>query len=160
MYIISHRGYLNGPNEDQENNPVHINKIIFDYRKSLLNVEVDLWKIDDKFFLGHDNPKHEINEGFLIKNAEVLWIHCKNVEALEFVASHKQHFIYFWHENDTYTVTSNGIVWNHAHKNTNLKNSIGLFFTIDSLPKELDKTNFFGICTDYPIELQNILSMT
>ena len=60
MFLISHRGNLNGAEFDQENKP--------DFIRSALNysfdVEVDIWFIDDNFYLGHDSPDYPIDTTF------------------------------------------------------------------------------------------------
>ena len=48
MKIISHRGNLKGPDNKNENTQSHIDISL----KSSYDVEIDLWKIEDKFFLG------------------------------------------------------------------------------------------------------------
>ena len=62
MIFISHRGNINGPNKLMENNPSYI--------LSALNegyeCEIDVWKIKDKRFLGHDNPDYEVDKQFLL----------------------------------------------------------------------------------------------
>ena len=59
--IIAHRANLNGPNSAEENHPASIDRAI----DQGFDVEVDLWFLDGKYFIGHDNPDHEINEDFL-----------------------------------------------------------------------------------------------
>ena len=57
MKYIAHRGNLNGPNRLLENKPDYLNVAL-----SLgYDVEVDVWFIDGKFFLGHDRPDYEID---------------------------------------------------------------------------------------------------
>lgn len=46
MKIISHRGNLNGPSPKTENTPEQIDFAL----KKGFDVEIDLWKINDKFF--------------------------------------------------------------------------------------------------------------
>ena len=46
MILISHRGNLNGPNEDRENSPYYIMEAIDDG----YDVEVDLWWVDGKVY--------------------------------------------------------------------------------------------------------------
>ena len=62
MEIVSHRGNLNGAS-DNENHPDQILKTLNDFR-----VEVDVWFIDGKWFLGHDNPDYPIAIDFFHKN--------------------------------------------------------------------------------------------
>ena len=60
MKLISHRGYINGPNKTEENSPEHILNAI----NNGYDVEIDVWFIDDKWYLGHDNPTYEIKYHF------------------------------------------------------------------------------------------------
>ena len=60
MKIISHRGNLHGKEVDNENNPEYIKKAL---RK--FEVEVDVWFIDDSWFLGHDRPQYPVDLDFL-----------------------------------------------------------------------------------------------
>lgn len=74
MNLISHRGNLDGPNINTENNPKQIIKAL-----ELFRVEVDCWFTMGKFYLGHDEPKYEIDKYFLFNSA--LLIHCKNLDS-------------------------------------------------------------------------------
>ena len=136
MKIISHRGNLSGPNSLTENTPDQIDKVI-----SLgIEVEIDVWLKNNKLFLGHDIPLHEINHKWLNTRSRSLWIHLKNLDAVEYMVGHN--FNYFWHENDKITLTSQGIPW--CYPGVYLKNGITV-----CLNKEKISKNIFGICTDY-----------
>ena len=50
MYLISHRGNLNGIQKDKENEPEYIISAI----DKGFDVEVDVRFENNKFFLGHD----------------------------------------------------------------------------------------------------------
>jgi hypothetical protein len=101
--LISHRGNLNG-RTDRENCPSQIDYAI---DKGFM-VEVDLWLMDSRLCLGHDCPSQIINEDFLEDRFSNLLIHAKNIEALDYLNCGFLH--YFWHENDRYTLTSQGII--------------------------------------------------
>ena len=58
MYLISHRGNLNGIQKNRENSPSYINEAI----EKGYNVEVDVRYEKNKFFLGHDFNQYEINK--------------------------------------------------------------------------------------------------
>ena len=58
MYLISHRGNINGIQKNKENEPHYINKAI----ESGFDVEVDVRFTEGKFFLGHDNDQYEIDK--------------------------------------------------------------------------------------------------
>jgi hypothetical protein len=136
MILISHRGNVNGRFEDWENKPEYIDDAL-----SLgYDVEVDVWFIDGKFMLGHDEPQYEIDYKFLMN--EKLWCHAKNLDALFEMKKYAIH--YFWHETDTVTLTSKNYVWAYPGKQP-IKGSIAVM-------PELENDNVLlctGICSDY-----------
>lgn len=136
MLLISHRGNLFGPNEKEENKPQYIDQCIQNY-----DCEVDFWAIGNKLFLGHDFPNYEISFNFLIDRIDKLWIHCKNIESLEFMD--QSQFNYFWHNNDKATITSHNYIW--AYPNIVIKNSIAVLPELHNTPI----INNLGICTDW-----------
>ena len=148
MKIISHRGNLTGPNPLRENSIDYIEEAITEG----FDVEVDLRVEDDEFYLGHDDAQYFVTLGWLIKYRDLLWIHCKNREALEKMSSFAIEFNYFWHESDRYTITNKGIGWvlvgqlPYSKSVIVLPESISLY---DYHPEYIK--NSFGICTDKPI---------
>jgi len=132
MLFISHRGNVLGPDKKLENNPVHISELSKKY-----NFEIDLWALKDKIFIGHDTPEKQINPSFFNKK---MWIHCKNLEAVNYISNTK--FNWFWHENDKMTLTSKGKVW--CFPEVYLPEGITVML---EYKKELPKIK--GICTDF-----------
>ena len=61
MLYISHRGNLNGINPKQENKPSYILNAL----ERSFDVEVDIWFVKGKFYLGHDEPKDLIDKSLL-----------------------------------------------------------------------------------------------
>ena len=139
MILISHRGNLNGKREEYENHPVYIDEAI----KSGFDVEIDMWMIEGVLLLGHDEPQYGITQDWLNKRVSKLWIHCKNIEAMEWFDT-IQGFNYFWHENDTVTLTSQMTMWVYPGKQP-IKNSIAVMPEIygDNI------TECLGVCSDY-----------
>ena len=80
MKIIPHRGNINGPIQGEENTLTQIKKCL----NLGLEVEIDIRVKKNKAWLGYDNYEEEISEGFLQKFSGSLWIHCKNIEDLNF----------------------------------------------------------------------------
>ena len=142
--LISHRGNTDGPNPEHENKPSRIEEVLdMNYY-----VEIDVQYIDGKFWLGHDEPQYEIDEEFLItKN---LYCHAKTIEALvalkELADSYPgRYLIYFWHQDDDYTLTNMGDIWVYPGKPV-LDNCIAV------LPETIDNYDIskaIGICSDY-----------
>ncbi len=108
MILISHRGNLNGKTDD-ENKPKYIEEAL----SQGFDVEVDVWYIDNQFWLGHDKPQYKVSEGFLEHHS--LWCHAKNIQAL-YVMDKNYHIHCFWHQEDDVTLTSRGFFWTYPGK--------------------------------------------
>ena len=138
MILISHRGNIDKKSLDLENKPDYIDQAIgLDY-----SVEVDIRVIEGSFYLGHDKPQYRVTQDWLNKRLDKLWIHCKNIEAVEWFAMIGR-FNYFWHETDTLTLTSKGYIWVYPGKQI-VKNSIAV------LPEIFNDniSECVGICSD------------
>lgn len=140
MILISHRGNINGRFESRENDPSYIDVAI----KEGFDVEVDVWYINNGLYLGHDKPQYVVDFRWFRDRLNHLWIHCKNTESLSFFNSLHYPMNYFWHQEDTLTLTSRGHIWVYPG-NQPIKNSIAV------LP-ELFNDNLddcIGICSDF-----------
>lgn len=104
MIYISHRGNLIGSDIKLENTIYGIEKCL----TMNLDIEIDVWLKDNNLYLGHDYPKNKISIDIL-KNKKI-WCHAKNIDALLYLSQYND-IHYFWHENDTYTITSKQIIW-------------------------------------------------
>jgi hypothetical protein len=139
MILISHRGNINGKIPEKENNPEYIDKAIsLDYE-----VEIDVWCIEGILLLGHDEPQYGVTQQWLNKRSQSLWIHCKTVEAMEWFNS-IEGFNYFWHEEDTVTLTSKGFIWAYPGKQP-IKRSIAVMPEINND----DIIQCIGVCSDF-----------
>ncbi len=142
--FISHRGNLDGPNKKIENTIKQVELVI----NEGFECEIDVWFVDNKLFLGHDNPDNEISLDWLKKNSQSLWIHCKNFESLNLFKNLGGLFNYFWHQKDDFTLTSKGYIWTYPEKKYD-KNSV-IVKLDNELPKDL---NIYAICTDFVTEM-------
>ncbi len=140
--IISHKANLSGPNPETENKPEHIEWVIKQYD---LDCEVDIWNIHNEWYLGHDYPQYKIDYFWLLKYKKWLWLHCKNLLALDNLSS-GDNFNCFWHENDGYTLTSKGYIWTFPNYLTTSNCIIVLKNENDVIPSEAK-----GICTDFSL---------
>jgi hypothetical protein len=138
MILISHRGNLNGPNEVRENSPYYIMEAIDEG----YDVEVDLWWVDGKVYLGHDEPQYEVSDEWLGERIDKLWIHCKNVESLNWIRNTSLH--YFWHEQDTLTLTSKNHMWVYPSKQP----IIGSIAVMPEIHND-DISKCLGVCSDF-----------
>jgi len=135
--IISHRGYENGEDNLLENNPMQIQKMLYNN----IQVEIDVFYRENNFFLGHDEPKYQIDINFLKQKG--LWCHAKNLESFEKMLENNIHC--FWHQQDDFALTSKGFIWTYPNKGLT---NISICVLNDQILKEIPKC--FGICTDYP----------
>jgi hypothetical protein len=111
MILISHRGNINGKNTEKENHPSYID--------TALNlgddVEIDIWYIDDKLWLGHDEPQYEVSLEWLELRSPSLWIHCKDMNSLSYLNEYSDkvssQFNYFSHDVDMGVLTSHNYIW-------------------------------------------------
>lgn len=140
MILIAHRGNTQGPNKELENHPDHI----FNALRLGYHCEIDVWFIDGKFKLGHDNPQYDFPFDLFHNYFSKLWIHCKNIEALIQLQKIDSgiRLNYFWHDQDYATLTSKGFIWS-IH---NIENGIVVMPEATSTePSNIVK----GICSDY-----------
>jgi hypothetical protein len=135
---ISHRGNIDGKNPSMENHPSYIDKAI----ELGYAVEIDIWMVEGVLLLGHDEPQYGITQNWLNERYEHLWLHCKNIEAMEWFSAIGR-FNFFWHETDTVTLTSNGYMWAYPGKQP-------IVDSIAVMPEIHNDSTFLclGICSD------------
>jgi hypothetical protein len=149
MRIISHRGCLDGPDPLIENNPNQIDHAI----QHTLDVEIDLWMVHENLFLGHDDPHYPVTIDWLNERSDKLWVHCKNIKALEYLSLHKSNLNYFFHQTDHVTLTSKNFLWVYP-KMEFTENSVIVAIDQCDLKKLKDsKIQPMAICTDYPLSM-------
>ena len=148
---ICHRGNLNGKS-DKENNPEQI-QYCLDHG---LDVEIDVWYINDEFYLGHDIAQYKVDSGFLYKKG--LWIHCKNVEALDILKDRVALYC-FAIDKDDYVVTTKNDIWLSPTYGKSYKGAICVMpedprwkFSSEHL------LDFAGICSDNIYYYQNYVT--
>jgi len=105
MILISHRGNTQGRIEPLENTIEYI----LDAVKKGYDCEIDVWRMDGNWFLGHDQPEQQIPEDTL--QNKHFWCHAKNIEA--FIKLKEIGIHTFWHQEDRYTLTSRGYIWQY-----------------------------------------------
>ena len=141
MILISHRGNLDG-DSNYENHPSTIDKAI----NLGFDVEVDVYLKNSKIYLGHDYPNYEIDFSWINNRKESLWIHCKDIESIEYL-SNKDGLNYFFHNTDKCTLTSKGYIWVYPGCQP-VKKSIAVMPEIYN--DEIK--GCIGVCSDYIIK--------
>lgn len=149
MIIIAHRGNIDGSIPELENHP--------DYLISAVSlgfyVEVDVWKVGDDFYLGHDSPQYLVDKEFLLNRS--FWHHAKNIKAMHALNTMKPNNLIncFYHDTDDCTLTSGGWIWTYPGKELT-ESSIAV------MPERVghwdNEDACDGICTDYPVRYRKL----
>lgn len=140
MKLIAHRGNTDGKVELRENEPTYIDLAI----SKGYDVEIDVWYEYGILWLGHDKPQYGVEFEWIVDRISKLWIHCKNIEAIIYFKECGYPLNYFWHENDTITLTSHNHIWAFPGKQL-IKNSIAVMPEIFND----DVSKCMGVCSDY-----------
>lgn len=143
MKMIAHRGLFQGPNKDKENHP---DQIVLALSKGY-DCEIDLWRKEGEWWLGHDEPQYKVTEDFVGKQG--LWLHCKNLEALYELIDRPFRYVYFWHQEDDFTLTSNDVIWTYPGKKLTDKSVAVMPERCPSYWEYIKGRNLIGVCTDY-----------
>lgn len=145
MLLIAHRGNLKGPNPEEENTVGYLQSAL----DKGYDVEVDVWYVDGKLYLGHDEPGEEAPLGFLRQDG--VWAHAKNVFSLDYLLDTGVHC--FYHIDDPMTVTSRGFIWCFPAIYPTER-------SVAVMPEVFPTTNnlseFFGVCTDLVEEYKGL----
>ena len=172
--MIAHRGNLNGPNKEMENKPEYVMANLdlmmttsggqWELKRCVL-AEIDVRYIvkegneggigddleggckDGEWWLGHDTPDYKVTLDFL--KHPLLICHAKNFEA--FVRLLKEGIHCFWHQDDDYTLTSNGWLWAYPGKDSSMGIAVMPETAHGTNPKDWSSITRLtrGICTDY-----------
>ncbi len=147
MIFIAHRGNVFKKDSSRENSPEYIDEAI----DMGFDAEIDIRIIDGSIppgdiFLGHDYPEHKVELDWLIKRKNNLWIHAKNIDSLSWFLNSPVSWNVFWHQEDSYTITSRGYIWAYPGKRVT-KNSI-IVMPETCFYSNRDIENCAGICSD------------
>jgi len=138
---IAHRGNLRGPIPSRENRQDYIDQAL----ERGFEAEVDVWAINENLWLGHDSPQYETNLNWLEERSSHLWVHCKNLGAVDYLASTELNW--FFHNQDDLTITNKGFLWCFPGMTLLSTEFVMLSFGHEKPPIP---SNAIGICSDYP----------
>ena len=141
MILISHRGNIDRIVFKRENTQLYIQEaIVLGY-----DVEVDVWCLDNTFWLGHDEPQYKVDIVWLLNRKDKLWVHCKNFEALTELIDTELRV--FYHQKEDYTIISDKHIWAHNLNNVDDKCIIPMLSRDDLM--NWTPVEVYGICSDY-----------
>jgi hypothetical protein len=155
--LIAHRGLVDGPDKDKENSI----SAILAARHQGFDVEIDLWYQNYCWYLGHDEPKEQIPQEWLLSwdnydGRHHLWIHAKSISTLyqlrRIWAGHV-----FFHENDPCVLTSSGYIWTFPGKELT-PGSICVMPEVAGVLGDVKNLNVAGYCSDYVRNIRETLN--
>lgn len=142
MIKIAHRGNYKGRDPLRENTKEYIEEAIV----AGYDVEIDVWLLDGKWYLGHDFPKEEIELSFMERPQ--IWTHAKDLRG--YVSLYNNPKVHtFWHDKDEFVFTSKGIKWAKCGIHTH--DGIIVMPECDTYMSSAISNGFFtplGICSD------------
>ena len=136
MKLISHRGNINGPNPEMENDPRYVENTL----AKGFSVEVDVWNKGLDFYLGHDKPQYQVSKLFLRHRA--VWGHAKTIETFEKLIEIGAHC--FSHDQDEVALTTKGYFWSGWGNQLTKKSICVMPPQNEELPSYIA-----GVCSDY-----------
>ena len=143
---ICHRGNLNGPTKELENNfGILIQRAI-----QGSHVELDVWYHENNLWLGHDKPEYKITIDWLASSKRRL-IHAKNGTTFEHLLQESGRkaldLHIFYHTEEDYVLTNKGLVICYPGKPL-LQGSLSMMPERASYTQsDLEKT--FSVCSDF-----------
>jgi hypothetical protein len=149
MLFISYRGIYDGTNYEDANSPNQIAKA-FGYGVSVM---ADVWRQEDKIYLGNDQPLYEVTAKYI--QGKKWWLNARNTEMQLWLAEQNPNLYPNWFYFNTptppppYVTASNGKLITPGTEPINNNSVIflpeindrGLFSTV--------KLKCFGICSTY-----------
>jgi hypothetical protein len=142
MILISHRGNIDRCSE-RENSPDYIDEAL----GKGYYIELDVRKINDKLYLGHDSPQYETTLDWLLQRNQKLFIHTKNVDALNFLID--KNLKTFYHQNEDHVIINNcNLIWSNKLSEVRSLSVIPLLSRED-IAQHYYYSNVYGICSDF-----------
>ena len=90
MLYISYRGIYDGTNYEDANTPSQLGKAM----GMGFSCMIDIWKVDDKFYLGSDQPLTEVTEKYIQGNR--WWINARNTAMQNWLPTQNQKLYPNW----------------------------------------------------------------
>ena len=149
MKLLAHRGNTSGVNASYENNPEYLKHAI-----SLgWDIEIDARLIDNKMWLGHDEPKYALNYEdfmFFLVHREVWW-HAKDYVTLSNLMNRGPWMKVFAHEADTYGLVNGGYIWTADTTIQLEENNHTIFVVLPDISGCMEiakEAKLYGLCSD------------
>jgi YrbI family 3-deoxy-D-manno-octulosonate 8-phosphate phosphatase len=149
MKIYAHRGNLNGPNPERENNPKYLDEAL----KAGFCVELDVWFKDGCWFTGHDKPTFIVPLQYLMDSNKLC--HAKDLATCKELEKYDYAIHYFYQDEEMAVHTSEGICLLHEKFVEIYTDSfkINQQIYVDLSPTPQFFPSAYGLIVDYPKEI-------
>ena len=115
-----------------------------------LHATVKLFNEDKTSSYFSENNSEFLEEtGYQCENLKYLLLHCKNLDALYELMRRPFKYVYFWHQEDDFTLTSNDVIWTYPGKHLTNKSVAVVPERCESYWKHVKTLDLVGVCTDY-----------
>ena len=156
MNLISHRGNIGGAQPTFENSPSYILEAI----EEGYHVEIDMWCVGDRWYLGHDDPQYLVDDIEQYIYNHNYYIHCKDIATLvemkNLMMKQKpmDHYLktadFFYHTEEPVIMTSSGLLWAFPGVAVPTKHACCVMPEYADWNKEdLQEIGFGAVCSDW-----------
>lgn len=157
MRYISHRGNLTGPKTALygENHPRSIEEFLRLHPEEDIACEVDVWWQEGKgFYLGHDKPEYPVDKTFF--RARRIFTHCKDIQSFYLLKLEEDTSIkaFFHQRDDVVQISNSKCIWSFPRAEV-LLTPLSIAVLPELVPNWAGLNKCAGVCTDYPIKLQD-----
>jgi hypothetical protein len=151
MIFIAHRGNVHGPDPRLENEPTYVDKALF--AGFFAEVDVRASSTPGMFVMGHDHGEYSLDISWFLERREKLFIHAKDLTTYTYFLDDSRSWNVFWHQEDSYTLTSSGYIWAYPGSELNNKCICVMPETVSYSDEQL--STCAGICSDFVGSLCN-----
>lgn len=149
MVYISYQGIFDGQDYQDSNTPSQISKAL----ANGFSVMIDVWRVDNKLYVGNGQPLNEVTEKYIQGNR--IWINAQNDEMKEWIVTQPSRLYpnYFWFEASTppppYATASNGKLITPGTVPINNDSVVFLPEISDRSLFSTTKLRCYGVCSTY-----------
>jgi len=149
MLYISYQGIYDGQNYEDANTPNQIGKAL----NHGFSVMIDVWRVDNKLYVGNGQPLIEVTEKYIQGNR--FWINAQNTDMQDWISAQPINLYpnYFWfvpsNPPSSYVIASNGKLITPGTVPINNSSVIYLPEISDMSLFSTVKLKCYGVCSTY-----------
>ncbi len=156
MRYISYQGIFDGSDYQDANTPNQIGKAL----NNGFSVLIDVWRIDDKLYVGNGQPLIEVTEKYI--QGDRFWINAKNSDMQDWISAQQSSLYpnYFWFNTPNpppaYVTASNGKLITPGTVPINNDSVMYLPEVDDRSLLTMAKVRCYAICSTYLLTIRRM----